>query len=162
MTSSVQLSYRFTMPIRDRECIDKKLKKSYEYNLGVWPELFSWSSSCNLGFCQTNFWKQVSWSKLYFFLNKDEMKKVSVCCQLVESGCLPLHYIKLVSLFRVAGEPRLRQQRLPTSGTTKPARLVIASYSNRTVAHSVLTGTVPNNYCQSVGSDFTDVTPQKI
>ena len=40
--------------------------------------------------------------------------------------------------------------------------LVIASYSNRTVAHSVLTGTVPNNYCQSVGSDFTDVSPQKI
>ena len=31
MTSSVQLSYRFTTPIRDRERIDKKLKKSYEY-----------------------------------------------------------------------------------------------------------------------------------
>ena len=53
--------------------------------------------------------------------NEDEMMKVCVCCRLVESGCLPVRYIKLVSLFRVAGEPRLRQQRLPTSGTAKPA-----------------------------------------
>ena len=35
-----------------------------------------------------------------------------------------------------------------------------ASYSNWTVAHSVLTGTVPNNkFAKALGTDFTDVTP---
>ena len=88
------------------------------------------------------------------------MMKVSVCCQLVESGCLPLRYIKPVSLFRVADYPSLQQQRLSTSGTAKPVPLVFASYLNWTVAHSVLTGTVPNNkIVKALGTDFTNVTP---
>ena len=87
------------------------------------------------------------------------MMKVCVCFAAV-SGWLSLRHIEPVSLFRVAGYPSLRQQRLPTFRGRKPVPTVFANYSNRTVAHSVLTGTVSYiKFVKALGSDFTDVTP---
>ena len=76
------------------------------------------------------------------------MMKVSVCCHLGESGCLPLRYVKPDSLFRVAGFLRLRQQHLQCQGAAKTCTAVFVNILNRKVAHRPSAGTLP--YCYLV------------
>ena len=83
--------------------------------LGVRPELFSWSISCTRDFASSKC--RDSCVKLM-----KTMMKVNVCCHLGESGCLPLHFFKLVSLFWLAGSPSWDNSASNVRGLQKPAR----------------------------------------
>ena len=71
-----------------------------------------------------------SWFSFIFSKRRRDDESVCVFAAGV-SGWLPLHHIKPVSLFRMAGKPSLRQQRLPTCRGCKPGLLHSSQSSQR-------------------------------
>ena len=83
------------------------------------------------------------------------MMKVNVCCHLGESGCLPLRFFKLVSLFRLAGIPSCDNSASNVRGLQKPALQSSELFQTIRLGLDRISGTMfLVKVCQSCGSDY--------
>ena len=101
-------------------------------NLGVWPEPFSWSCSCTRDFVS---------SKFRAMLQRRDDESECVCFAAV-SGCFPLRFIKLVSLFRLAGIPACDNSASNVRGPQKPARQSLKLFRTKRLGLESISGTV--------------------